>query len=477
MPVAGLGVLVVVGLPSIFLRHSWSLSWIQFVRWNAGCVCHQKFADVVRCWRDGSIVPSHCSRSVCTPSRLWGFVTGCCGVVYFFAIQCCGATVTEWFWLWTFSPCNSGLVSVETFESHYWCLKRYRTDGPQGVYADYTAISLGLQLLLGLRLALRLGLVVHPFMILRDFQKYCTAKIAQMLQKKFEWDLSRLLHTELHWLDVPERVMYKLSVMMYSCLHGQAPQYLLDVCQPVSDVASRRRLRSAGRRLLYRTRGGVHLPGGLSLWLARWCGIRCQTTWETRQSAETLSASRPFSWELGVARRDQSPTSWLLRPVLDLQRAAGVSVCDCVSRQLLLNEMTSELSRPLVGCFTLTLSKSWVVVHGHTWKNVAEVIGLMWSEGCLVYYTVVKNCLTWNRFKIIYYVLCMLFAFCSSCCTYFWRVIIARKLSTSQPSCSHVWCRIWDWMQSSKACYSNLAHFYVSLPGEPTILTHLIVFK
>jgi len=41
----------------------------------------------------------------------------------------------------------------------------------------------------------------------------------------------------------------------------------------------------------YRTRGGVHLPGGLSPWLAHWCGTRCRTTWETRQSAETLSAS------------------------------------------------------------------------------------------------------------------------------------------------------------------------------------------
>ena len=68
--------------------------------------------------------------------------------------------------------------------------------------------------------------------------------------KKFEWGLSRLLHTELHWLDVPERVMYKLSVTMYSCLHGQAPQYLLDVYQPVSDVTSQRHLRFAGRRLL-----------------------------------------------------------------------------------------------------------------------------------------------------------------------------------------------------------------------------------
>jgi len=68
-------------------------------------------------------------------------------------------------------------------------------------------------------------------------------------------------------------------------------QYLLDFCQPDSDVASRRRLRSAGRRLLkYRTRGGVHLPGGLFLWLVRWCGIRCQTTWETQKSTETRYA-------------------------------------------------------------------------------------------------------------------------------------------------------------------------------------------
>ena len=41
--------------------------------------------------------------------------------------------------------------------------------------------------------------------------------------KKFDRGLSRLLHTELHWLDVPaERVMYKLSVMMYICLQGPA---------------------------------------------------------------------------------------------------------------------------------------------------------------------------------------------------------------------------------------------------------------
>jgi len=51
-------------------------------------------------------------------------------------------------------------------------------------------------------------------------------------------------------LNVPEPVMYKLCVMVHSCLHGQAPQYLVDLCLPFSDVASRQHLRSASRRLL-----------------------------------------------------------------------------------------------------------------------------------------------------------------------------------------------------------------------------------
>jgi len=67
---------------------------------------------------------------------------------------------------------------------------------------------------------------------------------------KFDRGVSRLLHTELHWLDVPQRVAYKLSVMMFSCMHGQAPQYLIDFCHPTSSVASRQYLRSACRHSL-----------------------------------------------------------------------------------------------------------------------------------------------------------------------------------------------------------------------------------
>jgi len=62
--------------------------------------------------------------------------------------------------------------------------------------------------------------------------------------RKFDHGLSRLMHTDLHWLDVPERVKYKLGVLMYRCQHNQAPRCLMDHCSPVSDVVFRQRLRS-----------------------------------------------------------------------------------------------------------------------------------------------------------------------------------------------------------------------------------------
>jgi len=43
---------------------------------------------------------------------------------------------------------------------------------------------------------------------------------------KFDHGLTSLFHDELHWLDVPERASYKMDVMMYRCLHGQARWHL-----------------------------------------------------------------------------------------------------------------------------------------------------------------------------------------------------------------------------------------------------------
>jgi len=59
--------------------------------------------------------------------------------------------------------------------------------------------------------------------------------------RKYDRRLSTLLHDQLHRLNVPERVEYKLAVMERQCLENKALRYLVECCTPVADVASRRR--------------------------------------------------------------------------------------------------------------------------------------------------------------------------------------------------------------------------------------------
>jgi len=62
--------------------------------------------------------------------------------------------------------------------------------------------------------------------------------------------MKHLLHSELHWLNVPQRILHKLGVTVHRCLQGRAPQYLMNCCHPTSGVASRQRLRSSSRHHL-----------------------------------------------------------------------------------------------------------------------------------------------------------------------------------------------------------------------------------
>ena len=69
-------------------------------------------------------------------------------------------------------------------------------------------------------------------------------------QHKFDHGLSRLLHNNLHWLDVPERIQYKIGITVHCCLQSKAPKYLTDCCTPVSEIASRHHLSLASRHRL-----------------------------------------------------------------------------------------------------------------------------------------------------------------------------------------------------------------------------------
>ena len=73
---------------------------------------------------------------------------------------------------------------------------------------------------------------------------------ARIVSGRHNRGLSQLLHTDLHWLDVADRVLYKLAITVHRCPHNKSPKYLTDCCVAVSDIAGRQRLRSAHRRQL-----------------------------------------------------------------------------------------------------------------------------------------------------------------------------------------------------------------------------------
>jgi len=52
---------------------------------------------------------------------------------------------------------------------------------------------------------------------------------------------SLLHHTishDLHWLDVTDRIQFRIAVTMHRCLHGFAPKYLTELCTPASNKSS-----------------------------------------------------------------------------------------------------------------------------------------------------------------------------------------------------------------------------------------------
>jgi len=70
-------------------------------------------------------------------------------------------------------------------------------------------------------------------------------------KQKYICRLSHLLHDELHWLDVPQQVQYKLCATVHQCLQHKSPQYMTHCCIHTSDTAHRQHLRSTGCHQLF----------------------------------------------------------------------------------------------------------------------------------------------------------------------------------------------------------------------------------
>ena len=81
---------------------------------------------------------------------------------------------------------------------------------------------------------------------------------------------------KLHWLKVPERIKFRLCVLTYRCVHGTAPSYLAETIRPVSGLATRRHLRSAGTSTCWCRQLAVRHWVTARFWrLQQETGIRC----------------------------------------------------------------------------------------------------------------------------------------------------------------------------------------------------------
>ena len=66
--------------------------------------------------------------------------------------------------------------------------------------------------------------------------------------------ITSVLRDELHWLSVPQRVIYKLCLITYKAINGTASNYIAAMCVPSSTNQARLRLPSSDSRQLPRTK-------------------------------------------------------------------------------------------------------------------------------------------------------------------------------------------------------------------------------
>ena len=91
--------------------------------------------------------------------------------------------------------------------------------------------------------------------VLASSPKYLIAKLQSVLRVAARLILrlpsrssvSASMRVQLHWLNMDERISFKIALMAYKSIHGLAPAYLSTYCIPVSSLPGRSHLRSAGK--------------------------------------------------------------------------------------------------------------------------------------------------------------------------------------------------------------------------------------
>ena len=90
--------------------------------------------------------------------------------------------------------------------------------------------------------------------VLASSPKYLIAKLQSVLcvaarlilRLPSRSSVSAAMRVQLHWLNMDERISFKIALLAYKSIHGLAPAYLSTYCIPVSSLPGRSHLRSAG---------------------------------------------------------------------------------------------------------------------------------------------------------------------------------------------------------------------------------------
>ena len=81
--------------------------------------------------------------------------------------------------------------------------------------------------------------------------------------------VSAAICDELHWLPIRKRIQFKIALLVWHCIIGVAPKYLIELCHSVSSSSGRQSLRSASRGDLIVPTSKIWLQGFRCLWAPR----------------------------------------------------------------------------------------------------------------------------------------------------------------------------------------------------------------
>ena len=103
--------------------------------------------------------------------------------------------------------------------------------------------------------------------LLSQLQSVLRASARLVLQRRKYDPISNDIREKLHWLPIRQRITYKLCLIVFRCLRGEAPAYLCEMLTPLSGVHHLRPLRSAahGNLQIPRTRTRTFGPRSFSV--------------------------------------------------------------------------------------------------------------------------------------------------------------------------------------------------------------------